>query len=353
MKILICSILLSAALLAQQTPFQMSGRELKPGAPVPPPAVVPPDKVVLTVGDMKFTREQFELLIQPQMRATLSQQQRRQMAEQIADIITLAAEARRKALDQTPYARESMDILSDRWLANELVTQQVVNKPLDDATVKAYYDQHPEEFEQVTARHILIRFKGSAGPPLAAGHKELTEAEALAKAQDLKKQLDAGADFAALAKANSDDTSNAANGGLLGSFGHGRMVPDFDKAAFAAQIGKVTDPVKTQFGYHLILVTEHGPKPLAEARSQIEQKLRPEVMKKFVEEIRTQTPITIEEAYFGKPEPPPAIIPARSAPTLGAPTAPAGKPVPATTPNPATSSNPATAPNPATAAPAK
>jgi len=318
-------------MLAQAVPYQMSGRELKPGAPVPPATVVPPDKVVLTIGDKKFTREEFELLIQPQMRTTLSQQDRRRMAEQIADLITLAAEARRKALDQTPYARESMDILADRWLANELVTEEVINKPLDDAAVKAYYDQHAAEFDQVTARHILIGFKGSAGPPLPAGRKELTEAEALAKAQDLKKQLDAGADFATLAKANSDDTSNAGNGGSLGSFSHGRMVPEFDKAAFSAPIGKVTDPVKTQFGYHLILVTEHGPKPLAEAKREIEQKLRPDVMKKYVEGIRTQTPITIEEGYFGKPEAPPTTTLAQpgSAPKPAPGSAPAVTPAPA------------------------
>ena len=323
-------------MLAQTVPYQMSGREIKSGAPPPPTVVVPPDKVVLTIGDKKFTREQFELLIQPQMRATLSQQDRRRYAEQIADMITLAAEARRKALDQTPYARESMDILADRWLANELVTQEVINKPLDEAVVKAYYDQHPADFDEVTARHILIRYKGSAGPPLAAGKKELTEAEALAKAQDLKKQLDAGADFAILAKENSDDTSNANNGGTLGAFPHGRMVPEFEKAAFAAPIGKVTDPVKTQFGYHLILVTEHKEKPLADAKREIEQKLRPQVVQKYVDGIRLQTPVTVEESYFGKPEAPPTIIPAQP---VGAP-----KPAPA--------APPATAPNPPASAPA-
>ena len=331
-------------MLAQTTPYQMSGRELKPGVPVPPPNVVPPDKVVLTIGDKKFTREQFELLIQPQMRATLSQQQRRQMAQQIADMITLAAEARRKALDQTPYARESIELLDDRWLANELVSQEVVNKPVDDAAVKAYYDEHAAEFDEVTARHILIRFKGTSGPPLPPDHKELTEAEALAKVQDLKKQLDAGADFATLAKANSDDKTNASNGGLLGSFPHGRMVPEFDQAAFSAPIGKVTDPVKTQFGYHLILVTEHKPKPLAAAKREIEQKLKPQVVQKYVDGIRTQTPITIEEAYFGKPEPPPTIIPAQPASTAKTAPASAGTPAAAATPAKVT-------PAPASAAP--
>jgi len=101
----------------------------------------------------------------------------------------------------------------------------------------------------------------------------------------------------------------------------------------------VTDPVKTQFGYHLILVSEHKEKPLAEAKREIEQKLRPDVMKKYIDGIRVQTPITIEEAYFGKPEPPPATIQLQPA---GAP-----KPAPAPTSAPAPTKPPASAPAPA------
>jgi peptidyl-prolyl cis-trans isomerase C len=318
MKLLLSfSVLMPLALLAQNpAPPPSPNISVKPLNSTPlvlPPKDIPPDAVILVIGDMKITREQFELLIQRSAVGAVPQADRRKMASALADIITLAAEARRQALDQTPYAKMNLDIVADQWLAGQLVTKEVRDKPLDDATTKKYYDDNQAQFDMVTARHILIRYKGSR-VPLRPGAKDLTVEEALAKAQDLKKKLDAGADFAALAKAESDDTGSATNGGLLPAFAHGQMVPEFESAAFAATVGKATDPVKTAFGYHIILVTEHKTKPYDVAKVEIERKLKPEIEREYVEGIRTKTNVVIDPAYFGNPAPPP--------PTLGSPSAP-------------------------------
>jgi hypothetical protein len=82
------------------------------------------------------------------------------------------------------------------------------------------------------------------------------DAEALALANELRERILAGEDFAALAAAYSDDPGSAANGGDLGWFGRGRMVAPFEDAAFSLEVGEVSEPVKTDFGYHLIKVTE-------------------------------------------------------------------------------------------------
>ena len=169
----------------------------------------------------------------------------------------------------------------------------------DDAALHAYYDEHKIDWEQVKAKHILIRFKGS-GVPLKDGQKDRTDEEALALAKDLHDKIVAGGNFDELAKANLDDSGNANMGGELGAFEKGRMVPQFEKAAFAADIGKVTDPVKTQFGYHLILVEEHKTKPFDEVRSQIEKKLGPEMAQKKVADLKKSTPAVLDESYFGK-----------------------------------------------------
>ncbi|MBI3565522.1 MAG: peptidylprolyl isomerase [Elusimicrobia bacterium] len=87
------------------------------------------------------------------------------------------------------------------------------------------------------ARHILVK----------------TEAEC----DTLKKQIEGGADFASVAKAHSLCPSGK-RGGDLGEFGPGQMVPEFDKAVFNGEVGKVQGPVKTQFGYHLLQVTQRG-----------------------------------------------------------------------------------------------
>ncbi|MBO5905201.1 MAG: peptidyl-prolyl cis-trans isomerase [Kiritimatiellae bacterium] len=98
----------------------------------------------------------------------------------------------------------------------------------------------------------------------AENAKCLNDAAAKAKIEELKKQLDAAAAdkkatlFADLAKANSACPSGA-KGGDLGEFGHGQMVPEFDKAAFALNVGEISAPVKTNFGYHLIMTTKKTP----------------------------------------------------------------------------------------------
>lgn len=104
--------------------------------------------------------------------------------------------------------------------------------------------------QQVGVSHILVSYKGASAAPSKVTR---TKAEALARAKDLKKQLDAGADFATLARANSDGPSASA-GGSLGVVERGAEPPSFEDVAFSAAVGKISEPVETQFGYHIIRV---------------------------------------------------------------------------------------------------
>jgi peptidyl-prolyl cis-trans isomerase D len=119
--------------------------------------------------------------------------------------------------------------------------------------------------EQVRASHILLKTEGK------------DDAAVKAKAEDLIKQAKGGADFAALAKKNSEDEDSAKNGGDLDYFGKGKMVPEFDQAVFAMTPGQITDqPVKTQFGYHIIKLVDKKAattRSLAEVRQQISDQL--------------------------------------------------------------------------------
>ena len=119
--------------------------------------------------------------------------------------------------------------------------------PADETAVRSWYAGHKDEFvapEERRVRHILIPIKGG------------DEGAALAKAQALHAQLVAGADFAALAKSESADPVSAAQGGDLGWISRGMMVEPFEKAAFALAKGGLSEPVKSDFGYHLIQVED-------------------------------------------------------------------------------------------------
>lgn len=100
--------------------------------------------------------------------------------------------------------------------------------------------------DQVSASHILLMYEGSMRST-ATRSKE----EALARIQELAQELSEGGDFAALAQENSDCPSGA-RGGDLGNFGRGQMVPEFDEATFALEVGQTSGVVETDFGYHLI-----------------------------------------------------------------------------------------------------
>ena len=263
----------------------------------------PADPVVLTIGEEKITKSQFELIIaglpQQQQAQFQSAAGKKRLAEQLAELKTLAQKARADKLDQSAKVKAEIALQTERVLAsNEFQMLADAGKP-DDAALHAYYDAHKAEWEEVKARHILIRFQGSQ-VPTKTGQKDLTDAEALAKANEIRAKVLAGGDFAKLAETESDDVGTAPHGGELGAFTKGRMVPAFEKAAFAAEVGKVTEPVKSPFGYHLIVVEAHTTKPFDEVKTEIEQKSKPEMAQKALAELKTKTNIVYDEAYFGK-----------------------------------------------------
>ena len=135
------------------------------------------------------------------------------------------------------------------------------------ADIEKAYNSSIEQYttpEQVRASHILLKTEGK------------DDATVKAKAEEILKQAKAGADFADLAKKNSEDEQSAKNGGDLDYFGRGRMVPEFDQAVFAMQPGQLSDLVKTQYGYHVIKLVDKktvATRPLAEVRQQLSDQL--------------------------------------------------------------------------------
>ena len=169
-----------------------------------------------------------------------------------------------------------------------------INVTEDDA--KKYYSENKSKFEtseQVRASHILIKLDTS--DPNTDPNE--AKADAKAKAHDLLKQVRDGADFAELAKVNSDCPSGA-RGGDLNFFGRRQMVPPFEKAAFELEVGQVSDIVETQFGYHIIKLTgrkDAGITTFEQARDDIfdmlTQEKQGELAKQYVESLKAEANI--------------------------------------------------------------
>ena len=163
---------------------------------------------------------------------------------------------------------DTRDEMSAEKLVESAIADKVAVKP---EAVTDFYQKNQDKFQQgprVRASHILIGIPQNADAA--------TKQQAKTKAEALLKDLKSGKDFAATAKANSQDPGSAPNGGDLGYFEQGQMVPPFEQAAFALKTGEMSEIVETQFGYHIIKLADKQDSrvvPLDEAKQQIEQYL--------------------------------------------------------------------------------
>ncbi len=196
-----------------------------------------------------------------------------QMVEAMYVRRAMATTARSVGLVDQPDIAAAIKFATDKVLSDAYLQkfndQHRPDAKLIDAQVKAVYAAKKETFkapEQVHVAHILVMDKDDA-----AGK---------AKAEKLLAEAQAGADFAKLAKDNSSDASSAVKGGDLGLVSHGKMVPEFEQAAFALdKPGQLSAVVKSQFGYHVIKLIEKKP-----ARIQSLDEVRPELEKQYIQQ---------------------------------------------------------------------
>src|SRR5450631_870295 len=196
------------------------------------------------------------------------------------DFIKSMKEMDMEEKDLRDYTRR--DLIITNFIEKTIVPTVTVS----EADARKFYDQNPDKFikpEAVKASHILLGVDQKA-----SAEEKKTARE---KAEKLRKELAGGADFAALAKANSTCPSSQ-QGGDLGYFGKGQMVPAFEKAAFVLKPGEISDVVETQFGYHIIKLTEKKAAEkveFKEARPRIEDYLKNQKVGAAVNDYLTET----------------------------------------------------------------
>ena len=207
-------------------------------------------KVLATVGTLTVTDlevEEFLLSLGQRGQMYNNPEGRKLMLDQLVGNKLLLLDARRNLLEADPEFKAQLNRLRESLLINFAGSKVIDAVKVSDEEIKEYYDANPEQFTQgksVNASHILVD----------------TEEKAL----ELIKQIEDGADFAELAREHSSCPSKE-QGGSLGDFTQGQMVPEFDKAVFAMEVGEVTKtPVQTQFGYHLIKLNAKTEERVAE-----------------------------------------------------------------------------------------
>lgn len=209
----------------------------------------------------------------------ISEEQMKEIRTQLGQVLIGERRGVAAGVDKQRKVQLQIMLQQARLLASIYEEEVLVKaaKPSQEE-IDAYVKAHPEE--QVHARHILISIK-SPEMPTEAG---LDKPAARAKADEVLKRVKAGENFETLAREFSTDPGSKPNGGDLGWFGRGRMVPEFEKAAFALQPGQVSDIVESQFGYHIIKVegrrTGDPERAAQEATQEKEKKLIEEIVKR-------------------------------------------------------------------------
>jgi peptidyl-prolyl cis-trans isomerase C len=324
---------------------------VKPVAPVAgaksgAPAAVDPSAVLVDVGGTKLTVGEADQQIMAMMGPQASKMEPAQMeslmgrfrpqaAERFVVRTVLNKEADKRKITVTPkdiddalemikarlpkemtmetvLKRENMTLdqlrsnLTGEIRIKLLVESEIpTNMVVSDEDVAKFYNEQKESFTQpetVSARHILVKMEAS--------DTDAVKAEKKAKIEGLRKQLVEGADFAKVAKENSDCPSKE-RGGDLGSFPRGQMVKAFEDAAFSQATNAIGPVVETQFGYHIIQVAEHSTgktRDLAEVKDRLvdhlKQKKQMELFQAYIEKLKSQTTITFSDLAKAAPEMP-------------------------------------------------
>ncbi|WP_244488327.1 peptidylprolyl isomerase [Devosia sp. Root436] len=238
-------------------------QDAAPAAEAPAAAAAPvsPDTVVATVGGEAITEADLSFAAEDltqELQQMPPEQRKPFLVRVLIDMKVMAQAGRDAGMAETPLFQQRLKYLEERSLRRAFFAETIANAVTEEA-VRADYDKFVADFvpaDEIRASHILVA----------------SEEEANA----IKAELDGGADFAAIAKEKSIDPG-AANGGDLGFFGKGMMVAPFETAAFAlTDIGQISAPVQSQFGWHIIKLEEKRqstPPAFEQVASQLQQQL--------------------------------------------------------------------------------
>jgi len=271
---------MKSAILVVGTASLLALAACNPDQNAKPAASAEKDTTVATVNGAVIGKNRVDMLVKQGAGSGRpdSPETRNAIVDQLAMQMVIAEEAIKKGLDKAPEVTEQMELVRQSVLANAYVQDFIKNNPVSEEAMKAEYERIKATItgNEYKARHILVE-------------KEAEARDIIAK---LKK--DAGA-FARLATEKSKDTGSKIKGGDLGWFDLSRMVPEFGAAVSKLEKGKFTEePVKSQFGYHVILLEDSRPieaPPFEQVKPNLAQQLQQQNLKKQLDDLKGKAKI--------------------------------------------------------------
>ncbi|SDG12433.1 peptidylprolyl isomerase [Pelagibacterium luteolum] len=277
--------LLAVPMVAQaqdETPPATEEAAPAPAEAAPAPEPVAPETVIASVGGEDITEGDLLLAAEEltaELQSVPADQRRAFLLTVLIDMKLMAGAARENGLGDTEDFTRRLAYLEDQALRRAFFND-IVETQVTEEAINAAYEELAAEFTpepEVRARHILVE----------------TEEEA----NSIRAEIEGGMSFEdAAAEYGTDGTS--ATGGDLGYFGAGMMVPEFEEAAFAMEVGELSQPVQSQFGWHLIQLEDSrlsAAPPIEQVRQQVAQQVLYESYEAAIENIRADTEVTITD----------------------------------------------------------
>ena len=310
------SVALIAVLIVLGLSFGLS--QMRPDLPLTPSAPYTPGKaahvasaakagkVIMRVNGEPVTEDEFMALL-----STIPEQQRgaastpagkRQIADEIVRMKALEQEGRRLGVDNDPQVAAQMDLLRMN-VAAQRTMQKLVEERAEKAIAAAY---EREKKNALSLRHLVLAYQGGMVPPKQQGAQAPTAEQATQRAASLVARLRGGADFAQVARTESDDVESAQRGGSLGPMRPDMLPPEIANVVSKLKPGQVSDPVRTQFGIHIFNVAEPS---LEDLRPMLMQQVQNEIAQTEVARLQKAAKVDLDPQFF----PPAPSMPAAPA----------------------------------------
>ena len=269
-----------------------------------PGAIAANERVVMTVNGEDITEREFSAFIaeapeQMQMFYT-SPEGRRILADELVKLKALEQEGRRLGVHKDPDVATRLEMTETNIVAGSAL-RKIIGNPTEQR-LRAAYEKEKASLETTELSHILVAYQGGAVPP--RNGKPLTPAQAMTKVLQIDSRIKRGEDFAAIARAESDDTQSAPNGGSLGMVPPGSLPPDIQKVTSILKPGEVSGPVRSDFGIHLFRAGERRSQPYEAVRESLAARMQREEAEAAMERLHQAAKVDLDPKFFGPPPAP-------------------------------------------------